>query len=93
MRGPFQPGMRVRVREDYPPGHIRTPVYIRGREGVITRCFGDFDNPEVVAFRLTGPKKTLYEVRFRQDEVWPDYSGPSKDSIDIDIYEHWLEQA
>ena len=33
------PGDRVRVREDFPPGHIRTPVYVRGKEGVVTRGF------------------------------------------------------
>jgi nitrile hydratase len=89
----FNSGDRVRVREDYPPGHIRTPVYIRGKEGVVTRSFGDFDNPEVVAYGLAGPKKTLYEVRFRQAEIWPDYAGGATDTIDIDIYDHWLDRA
>ncbi len=87
------PGMKVRVRDDYPPGHIRTPVYIRGHEGVIVQCFGAFENPEVVAYRLQGPKKTLYAVRFRQADLWPGYDGQAQDTLDIDIYEHWLEPA
>jgi len=29
-------------------------------------------------------------VRFRQGEVWPDYAGPPQDTVDIEIYEHWL---
>ncbi len=89
----FEPGEAVRVREDYPPGHIRTPVFIRGKYGVITRNFGEFDNPEITTYELEGPQKTLYEVRFRQVDVWPDYAGFDTDTLDIDIYEHWLEKA
>lgn len=92
MAAGLKPGDPVQVREDYPPGHIRTPVFIRGKRGVITRVFGAFDNPEITAYELTGPKKTLYEVRFRQVDVWPDYAGSATDTIDIDIYEHWLER-
>ena len=89
----FHPGDRVRVREDFPPGHIRTPVYVRGKTGVVKRKFGTFPNPEVLALGRYGlPAKALYEVRFRQKDLWPDYSGPDADTLDIDIYEHWLNK-
>jgi nitrile hydratase len=88
------PGTRVKVREDWPPGHIRTPVYVRGKEGVVTRLFGRFPNPETLAIGRDGlPKKALYEVRFRQKDLWPGYEGAEKDTIDIDIYEHWLTKV
>ena len=61
----LSPGAVVRVREDYPPGHIRTPVYLRGKQGVVERYFGAFANPERLAYNLTGPKQALYKVRFR----------------------------
>jgi len=32
-------------------------------------------------------------VRFRQNEAWPDYRGPDTDTVDIEIYQHWLEPA
>lgn len=87
----FAPGDQVRVREDFPPGHIRTPVYVRGKKGVVKRKFGIFPNPEVLALGRDGmPAKTLYEVRFRQIDLWPDYRGSDCDTLDIDIYEHWL---
>jgi len=87
----FSRGDHVRVRDDYPPGHIRTPVYVRGKEGVVQRKFGSFANPEVLALGRDGmPAKLLYEVRFRQKDLWPDYDGSDGDTLDIDIYEHWL---
>jgi hypothetical protein len=90
----FAPGSRVRVREDYPPGHIRTPVYVRGKEGVVTRVFGSFPNPETLCIGRDGlPKKTLYEVRFKQKDLWPDYAGADSDCLDIDIYDHWLAKV
>ena len=90
----FQPGQRVRVRDDYPPGHFRTPFYIRGKVGHITRSHGEFKNPERLGLGLDGlPKKVLYEVRFKQSEIWPNYNGPVHDSVDVDIYQHWLEKA
>ncbi|MEK9662712.1 MAG: SH3-like domain-containing protein [Alphaproteobacteria bacterium] len=39
------------------------------------------------------PYKTLYRVNFRQDELWSDYDGPSDDTLEIEIYEHWLSPA
>ena len=86
------PGDLVRVRDDYPPGHIRTPVYVRGKVGRVTRCFGPFGNPELLAYRLNGPKEELYEVRFLQRDLWDDYAGPDKDTVDLDLYRHWLEK-
>ena len=66
----FSRGDRVRVREDYPPGHMRTPVYVRGKEGVVARAFGAFRNPEALAIGKDGlPKKTLYEVHFREIRI------------------------
>ena len=90
----LSPGDRVRVREDYPPGHMRTPVYVRGKTGVVARVFGSFRNPEALAIGKDGlPKKTLYEVHFRQKDLWPDYDGPESDMLAIDIYEHWLTRT
>lgn len=88
----FHPGDRVRVRFADAPGHIRTPWYIRGRAGVIERLCGIYGNPEELAFNRSGmPRQPLYRVRFRQSEVWPDYRGPAADTVDIEIYQHWLE--
>ena len=90
----FNVGDRVRVKAANPPGHRRTPAYIRGKEGAIERVCGSFPNPEELAYGFDGePKRVLYRVRFRQREVWPSYDPVTEDFIEMEIYEHWLETA
>ena len=90
----FNAGERVRVKTANPPGHRRTPAYIRGKQGEIERVCGAFPNPEELAYGFDGePRRVLYRVRFKQDQVWPGYASPSEDSIELEIYEHWLEPA
>ena len=94
MKSNFKQGDSVRVMDSHPPGHRRTPYYIRGKVGEIERVCGEFPNPEELAYGFNGlPKKTLYRVRFRQKDVWSHYSGPTEDTVDVDIYEHWLLPA
>ncbi len=88
----FAVGERVRVSQAYPPGHVRTPFYIRGLEGTVVVRAGHFRNPERLAYGMTGePALMLYRVRFRQVDVWPDYAGNDGDTLDVEIFEHWLE--
>ena len=87
----FAPGDAVQVRRAYPPGHLRTPTFIRGKRGVVEALPGVYANPEELAYGRPGtPEQPLYRVRFWQSEVWPEYAGPAADSIFVDIYEHWL---
>jgi nitrile hydratase len=88
----FAAGARVTVRRADPPGHIRTPWYIRGKTGEIERLCGAFPNPEELAYNRPGtPPQPLYRVRFRQHELWPDYRGAPDDAVEVEIYQHWLE--
>lgn len=90
----FSVGDPVTVKKTFPPGHRRTPVYVRGKRGVIERVCGAFPNPEELAYGFSGePGRVLYRVRFEQKQVWPDYRGPAQDGIELEIYEHWLEPA
>lgn len=94
MRPRFEPGARVRILERNQPGHVRTPIYVRGKTGVVERVVGSFPNPEQLAYGLSGlPYKMLYRVHFKQADLWPDYEGKPEDSLEIEIYEHWLEPA
>lgn len=90
----FAPGDRVRVRSAHPPGHVRTPWYVRGKPGVVARVLGEYPNPEELAYGRDGlPALPLYEVRFDQRDLWPGYAGAVRDTLDVDVYEHWLDET
>jgi len=90
----FAVGALVRVRAAYPPGHVRTPFYVRGAAGAVERICGRFPNPEQGAYgRRDADRITLYRVRFSQHDLWPDYRGAPDDSVEVEIFEHWLEPA
>jgi nitrile hydratase len=84
---------RVRVKTMMPPGHVRTPAYLRGKTGVIERQLGPFGNPEKLAYGLESEKRTLYRVRFTMAEVWGTRAERPDDTLDAEIYEHWLERV
>lgn len=88
----FALGQKIRVRQASPPGHARTPYYVRGRVGIVAGLAGVFANPEELAYGRAGlPRRALYRIRFRQQDLWPDYRGDLADSTIVDIFEHWLE--
>ena len=88
----YSVGDRVQVKRSFPPGHRRTPYYIRGMQGVIERICGAFPNPEELAYGFDGnPRRVLYRVRFPQHRVWAHYMGPERDVIEMEIYEHRRE--
>jgi nitrile hydratase len=89
----FRPGEAVLVRRGDPPGHVRTPRYVRGRRGVVERICGRFPKPEELAYNRVGPPLPLYRVRFALRELWPEDGPPAGDTVDVEIYEHWLEPA
>ena len=90
----FAPGDAVRVRAGAATGHIRTPWYLRGRNGVVERVCGHFGNPEELAYNRPGlPAIALYRVRFSMAEVWGARAETQGDTLDAEIFEHWLEEV
>lgn len=90
----FAVGDAVHVSARPALGHCRTPFFLRGKSGVVVEVHGVFRNPEQLAYHLPGlPAEPLYKVRFRQTDVWRGYTGPKGDTIEVDVYEHWLEKA
>ena len=87
-------GHRVCVIDRVHPGHMRTPAYVRGKAGEVICVVGPMLNPEQLAYGYSGlPGKMLYRVRFRQRELWADYPGSGRDTLEIELYEHWLAPA
>jgi nitrile hydratase len=83
----------VRVKPLMPPGHVRTPAYLRGKVGVIERSLGAFPNPEDLAYGVTASALPLHRVRFTMADVWGGNAENPNDTLDAEIYEHWLEPA
>ena len=92
----FSAGDQVRVRDQVTLYHSRVPAYARGCTGVVERVLPEFVIPEDDAWgRLWqgGRRRTLYRVRLHQVDTWPDYRGPGTDTVELEIFEHWLEPA
>ena len=89
------PGTRVRVRDDWPeargPCHVRTPHYLRGRTGIVSRHLGDFADPEDLAFARPAATLPLYHVRFDPAAIWPE-ARPG-DELLVELFGSWLEPA
>jgi nitrile hydratase len=90
----FAVGTTVRVRAAFPPGHLRTPFFVRGKIGRVTQVLGPYRNPEELAYGRSGePALPLYRVVFETAGLWDDYRGGARDTTVVDIYENWLEPA
>ena len=84
---------KVRVKSIYPPGHVRAPYYLRGKTGEVEREIGPFGNPEQLAYGLKADKQTLFRVRFTMSELWGEAAEVATDTVDAEVYAHWLEDA
>jgi hypothetical protein len=92
----FKVGDRVKVESLPNSGHVRTPVYILGKQGTIAQIQGNYPNPEEVA-HLTNPVTVmpLYLVRFKLADLWGDACSPAnaRDTLCSELYEHWLTKV
>lgn len=89
----FGIGDRVRISDRTPPVHHRVPAYVKGRTGIVERVCGRHGRPEGFVRGNGEPKTRLYRVRIPQTALWRDYAGAPADTLDIEIFEHWLEKT
>jgi hypothetical protein len=88
----FQEHDKIRVRKENPLSPIRrTPEYIRGKVGIVDRCYGtvveaDFDYDHRISW---GP---LYTIVFEWSEVHKDEEYQNSRFF-VDLHESWLEPA
>ena len=82
---------RVRIIDLGKAGHVRVPFYAREKVGIVERYGGVYENPEDRAYgRGRGTAVRLYRVRLRQRDLWPDYAGSPNDTLELEVYDHWL---
>ena len=79
----FRIGDRVQVERANPAGNPRTPIYIRGKSGVVTHLHGKIVNP----LDHRGVYPPLCTVLFHVGEV---FGNASRDTLSVDVHEDWL---
>ena len=89
----YQVGDLVQVIPHDKAGHIRSPVYLRQKKGIVKCLQGQYLNPEDLAhFKSPVFRLPLYLVEFEMPEVWGDRCPAKslKDKLRVEIYEPWL---
>lgn len=87
----FRPGDMVQIVDLGLSGHVRIPWYVRERHGLVERYCGSYPNPEELAYARPGlPPVDLYRVRLKQSDIWDQYAGADADTLEIEVYDHWL---
>ena len=87
----FKVGDRVRVREWHPPGHTRSPGYVRSKTGMVVRIDGTYSVPDVEAHWPGRRQEPTYSVRFNASDLWGD--GQRGVSVHVDLWDSYLEPA
>jgi nitrile hydratase len=87
----FQPGNRVRVRDEHVPGHVRMPAYIRGKTGVVVGASPAYPFPDAHAHAVEAEDEPTYDVRFRTEDLWPGSSDPAL--VHVGVFQSYLTRA
>ena len=87
----FAPGDRVRVRDDFVPGHVRMPAYIRGKTGVVVGESPAYPFPDAHAHGVTAEDEPTYDVRFRAEDLWPSSAEPAL--VHVGVFQSYLLRA
>jgi nitrile hydratase len=86
----FEVGDSVRVRNVHIPGHTRCPRYLRGKIGMIRRCYGHEILPDTNAHLQSDQPQVVYSVTFTAGEIWGE-SGDPRQLLSIDLWDSYLE--
>jgi nitrile hydratase beta subunit len=90
-RARFKAGDRVRVKEDFVPGHIRMPAYIRGKSGVVVAETPAYPFPDAHAHGVQAEDEPTYDVAFRSEDLWPKDADPAL--VHVGVFQSYLERA
>ena len=91
-RAPFEVGDAVIVRDEYVPGHIRMPGYVRGKKGIIVhRTTEKWPFPDSIGHGREAGIEPTYHVRFTSKEIWGDAADEA--NIVVDLFEGYLDKV
>ena len=87
----FEIGDRVRIDDRAEPRHHRVPSYVKGQTGTVVRVCDEQGRPEVLSVQDSDTVSVpVYRVQLAQTDLWPGYSGAHQDTLEIEMFEHWL---
>jgi len=87
----FARGDRVRVKEEFVPGHVRMPAYIRGKAGVVVAESPAYPFPDAHAHGVPSDDEPTYDVAFRAEDLWPRGADPAL--VHVGVFQSYLELA
>ena len=91
VRERFQPGDRVRVKNDFFAGHVRMPGYIRGKPGVVVNESPVYPFPDAHAHGVKAADEPTYDVAFRTEDLWPNSADPAL--VHVGVFQSYLERT
>ena len=86
----FSEGDLVRILDLPKRGHVRIPRYVRNRIGTVERWCGAFPIPKSLPTLGQDCRLSIIWIRLNQTDLWADYKGSDTDTLDIEVYDHWL---
>jgi hypothetical protein len=91
-------GDRVTIRQATTLFHTRTQAFMRGKTGTVVEFRPDWVIPEDEAWGRDdaargGREEPFYVVRFRQQDLWPNYTGHAIDTLQTEVSERWMLPA
>lgn len=91
-------GDRVTIRTATTLFHTRTQAFMRGKTGTVVEYRPSWVIPEDEAWGRDsrdrgGREEPFYVVRFRQQDLWPGYTGHAIDSLQTEVSERWMLPA
>ncbi len=90
----FRIGDQVVIEQRPESRHHRVPAYIKGKSGEVAEICSDARLPEEISEHLESTTRVpVYRIRVPQSDIWPDYAGNQSDTLEIEIYEHWLVKS
>ena len=90
-REKFQPGDRVRVKNDFFAGHVRMPAYIRGKPGVVVSESPRYPFPDAHAHGVDSIDEPTFDVAFRTEDLWPNSADSAL--VHVGVFQSYLERA
>ena len=87
----FSAGDQVRVRNYRPSGHTRLAGLLCGQTGVVELVHGHFAFPDSNQVRDGEQPQPVYNVSFPATALWGEPNSDPNQSVQVDLWESYLE--